>query len=89
MNPPPRTIVHDIRGQICPSCLLFALQQVNEKQEGLRDGSIRIVIRTDNRDATGTIPEAVVNMGYGVAVEAKDGYYEIAIQRPGAEDFRS
>jgi len=72
-------IIHDIRGQICPSCLLFTLKEVNSRREALRDGSTRILIKTDNRDATSTIPDAVMSMGYDSVVEKKNGYYEILI----------
>ncbi len=79
---PEKTVVHDIRGQICPSCLLFTLREVNEQREALRKGSIQILIKTDNRDATSTIPEAVLNMGYEYTVEKREGYYEITIMPP-------
>ena len=72
-------IVHDIRGQICPSCLLFALKEVNEQRSALKDGQIQILIKTDNRNATSTIPDAVTSMGYATTVEKKKGYYEILI----------
>lgn len=75
-------IVHDIRGQICPSCLLFALKEVNEQRSALKEGKIKIVIKTDNRNATSTIPDAVTSMGYDSIVEKKEGYYEIRIMAP-------
>ena len=74
------TIVHDIRGQICPSCLLFTLREVNERRDALKEGNTRIIIKTDNRDATSTIPEAVSSMGYDYSVEKKEGFYEIVIK---------
>jgi len=73
------TIEFDIRGQICPSSLLVALKEVNSRAEGLRQGSVQLCFLTDNRDATITIPESASNMGYGVALEKKDGYYRIMI----------
>lgn len=73
------TIVHDIRGQICPSCLLFALKEVNKKRSALKEGKLQILIKTDNRNATSTIPDAVSSMGYDYTVEKKEGYYEIMI----------
>lgn len=76
---PENIIVHDIRGQICPSSLLFALNEVNKQREALKRGDIQILIKTDNRDATRTIPEAVASMGYDHAVENKEGYYQIRI----------
>lgn len=74
-----KIIVHDIRGQICPSCLLFALREVNKEQQALKEDRIRIVIMTDNRNAIATIPEAVSSMGYATTVEKKEGYYQIEI----------
>ena len=73
------TIEFDIRGQICPSSLLVALKEVNSRAEGLRQGSVQLRFLTDNRDATITIPESAANMGYGVSVEKKEGYYRITI----------
>jgi len=73
------TIEFDIRGQICPSSLLVALKEVNSRTERLRQGSVQLCFLTDNRDATITIPESASNMGYGVSVEKKDGYYSIVI----------
>ena len=72
-------IVHDIRGQICPSCLLTALQEVNKQRDALKNHGLRIIIKTDNRDATSTIPEAVKSMGYIPHVEKKEGFYIIEI----------
>jgi len=74
-----KVIVHDIRGQICPSCLLFTLREINEQQEHLKNKRGRIIIKTDNRNAITTIPDAVSSMGYGFTVEKKDGYYQIEI----------
>lgn len=73
------TIVHDIRGQICPSCLLFTLREVNEQRDALKNNNARLIIKTDNRDATSTIPEALASMGYDHRIEKKDGYYTIEI----------
>lgn len=73
-------ILHDIRGQICPSSLLFTLREVNREQLALKEDRVRIVIKTDNRNAIATIPEAVSSMGYATTVEKKEGYYEIEIR---------
>ena len=73
------TIVHDIRGQICPSCLLFTLREVNEQRDALKNNNARLIIKTDNRDATSTIPEALASMGYDHTIEKKDNYYTIEI----------
>ena len=64
----PRTIELDIRGQICPSTLLVALREMNNNIDELNSGSVRLFIKTDNRDATNTIPEAAENMGFQVTV---------------------
>jgi len=76
---PANIIVHDIRGQICPSCLLFTLREVNKQKSAFKEGNTRIIIKTDNRDATTTIPDAVSSMGYECLVEKKAGYYELVI----------
>ena len=73
------TIEFDIRGQICPASLLVALKEVNSRAEGLRQGNLQLCFFTDNRDATITIPESASNMGYGVSVEKKEGFYRIMI----------
>ncbi len=70
----------DIRGQICPSCLLTTLREVNRRQAGLRRGEVALRVKTDSRDATSTIPAAVGNMGYPVRVEKEQGYYLIVIR---------
>jgi len=69
----------DLRGQICPSTLLTALREVNRHRQELRRGEAHLTIHTDNRDSTATIPEAVRNMGYRVAVEKKEGHYLLHI----------
>ena len=73
-------IVHDIRGQICPSSLLFTLRELNKEQQALKDEKVVLIIKTDNRNAIATIPEAVASMGYSAAVEKKEGYYQIEIR---------
>jgi len=78
---PENRIIHDIRGQICPSCLLFTLREINQQKTALKKGSTRIIIKTDNRDATTTIPDAVSSMGYDCSVTKKKGYYELEIMR--------
>ena len=74
-----KTIVHDIRGQICPSCLLYTLREVNVQRDALKNRNLHLIIKTDNRDATSTIPEALASMGYDHTIEKKDGYYTIEI----------
>ncbi|MEJ2685487.1 MAG: sulfurtransferase TusA family protein [Candidatus Sulfobium sp.] len=73
-------IVLDIRGQICPACLLITLSELNSNRERLTEASARLVIKTDHRDATRTIPGAALAMGYGVAVTQKERYYEITLE---------
>ena len=76
-----KTLEMDIRGQVCPSSLLLALREVNRHHQELVDGQLRIVILTDNRDATGTIPQAVGNAGISSATEKVNGYYRISVQQ--------
>ena len=75
-----KTTEIDIRGQICPSCLLLVLREVNQQHRELVAGNLCLVILTDNRAATGTIPDAVNNMGIAASVEKLAGYYRIIIQ---------
>ncbi len=75
-----KVIEMDIRGQVCPSSLLLALREVNQYRQELIEGQLSIVILTDNRDATGTIPDAARNMGIDAVVEKLDGYYRIVTQ---------
>ena len=70
---------HDIRGQICPSALLTTLKELNVLKEKLQAGRVTLVIKTDNRDATTTIPGAATKMGYDVSVTRDDGGYTISI----------
>ncbi len=75
----PQTIEFDIRGQICPSTLLIALRELNAHKDRLRRGEVRLGFRTDNRDATVTIPDAAENMGYRVQVTKTDDAYVVLI----------
>jgi TusA-related sulfurtransferase len=77
-----KTIIEqDVRGQICPSCLLTTLRLVNEQKDRIRSGQIDFHILTDNRHATTTIPSAMSNMGYTVKVQKEQGNYRIIISR--------
>lgn len=69
----------DILGQACPACLLVALREINENRDKLKKGDIEIVIRTDHRDATRTIPDSAKAMGYAVDIKRIETYYEIRI----------
>ncbi|HEY6007368.1 MAG TPA: sulfurtransferase TusA family protein [Geobacteraceae bacterium] len=73
------TLEFDIRGQICPSSLLIALKELNAHKERLRRGEVALAFKTDNRDATITIPDAADNMGYGVRVTKSADYYTIVV----------
>jgi TusA-related sulfurtransferase len=75
----PEIIEIDMRGQVCPSTLLVALNSINLNREALRSGKAKLLIRTDNRDATTTIPGTAENMGYQTEVLPLDGYYELLI----------
>lgn len=73
------TIEFDIRGQICPSTLLVTLKEVNRHFSDLNTGAIRLLIRTDNRNAINTIPTAVENMGLTATVDKTGSDYTILI----------
>ncbi len=79
-NPAPAIIEFDIRGQICPSSLLITLREINIRRKEIKGGLQEVIILTDNRDATTTVPEALVNMGYVVSVVKKQGYYLIEVK---------
>lgn len=74
-------LILDIRGQICPACLLISLKELNNNRDIIKNGQASLVVLTDHRDATRTIPNAVIAMGYSVSVEKKEGYYEITIKK--------
>lgn len=69
----------DIRGQVCPSSLLLVLREINNRNKMLMAGQCQIVVSTDNRDATGTIPATVANMGLFAKVRKVDDFYQIQI----------
>ena len=77
----PQVMEFDIRGQICPATLLIALKEVNRCKEQLQNGELQLVFKTDNRDATITIPDAAENMGYTVSVRRVEDYYAIVIEQ--------
>jgi len=81
MNMQPEILEKDIRGQICPSSLLLALREINNCYEKLSKGQLEMVVLTDNRDATGTIPKTVENMGLNARVEKVAGYYRILVKK--------
>ena len=69
----------DIRGQICPSCLLLTLKELNRHGMAVRAGSAEIVVTTDDRQATATIPATASRMGFRTEVGQLDGIYRIRI----------
>lgn len=73
-------IILDIRGQICPACLLITLREINNNKAQLRTGRTKLIVKTDHRDATRTIPGAATAMGYDIDVTKKDGFYEITVE---------
>lgn len=77
------TIELDIRGQVCPSCLLLALREINNYHAALSEGRICLTVLTDSRDATGTIPSAIKNMGLSAQLDKIEDYYRLVITRPG------
>ena len=76
------TIELDIRGQVCPSCLLFTLREINRHHAEMMAGRACLVVLLDSRDATGTIPEAVKNMGLAAKVDKVADYYRVVVERP-------
>ena len=74
-----QTIDIDIRGQICPSCLLLALKELNHHGAAVRAGSAEIVVTTDDRQATATIPATAERMGFRTEVTRLDSSYRIRI----------
>lgn len=79
------TIELDIRGQVCPSCLLLTLREVNNHHAALSEGRLCLTVLTDSRDATGTIPAAVKNMGLAAQLDKVEDYYRVTIARPGEQ----
>jgi TusA-related sulfurtransferase len=74
-----QTIDLDIRGQICPSCLLLTLKELNRHAAAIRGGGTEIVVTTDDRQATATIPSTADRMGFSTEVSRLDGGYRIRI----------
>ncbi len=72
-------IAIDMRGQVCPACLLVAMDSMNKNRIALQKGSAILCITTDNREAITTIPTTARNMGYSSRVLKKERFYEICI----------
>jgi hypothetical protein len=79
MEKSPRSIELEIYGQVCPSCLLLALKAVNTNAPALRRGEAEVVILTDDRQATTTIPDATTRMGFQSEVVRNHAGYRIRI----------
>lgn len=71
----------DIRGQICPSSLLTTLRELNAIKQA-KAGATVMIIKTDNRNATITIPEIATSMGYEINTAKENDYYKITIMKP-------
>lgn len=69
----------DMRGQVCPACLLVAMDKLNKNRDVLKNGTVKLCIQTDNREATTTIPTTAKNMGYNVRVTKKESFYQICV----------
>lgn len=76
------TIDLNILGQVCPACLLVVLKALNQHEQNLRSGKTRLLVRTDHRDSTRTVPDSARKMGYLVDVKKTGQHYEISIGKP-------
>ena len=74
-----RIIDIDMRGQVCPATLLVAMAALNQNRTLLLSGEARLCIKTDNREATATIPTTAENMGYEVKVTKLESCYNICV----------
>jgi len=75
----PTYIPLNIFGQVCPSCLLMTLKTLNLHSSAIRAGQTEIIVMTDDRQATTTIPAAVKTMGYLAEVTREDNGYRIRV----------
>jgi hypothetical protein len=75
----PQTIHLDIRGKICPSCLLLTLKELNQNGAAIRAGDCVVEVVTDDRQATSTIPSTSNRMGFCTEVVRLDDGYHIRI----------
>ena len=80
MEKTPNLIEFDIRGQHGSSTLLAALKEIDNQKTRIKEGTIKLLIRTDNRYCTMTIPHAVHVMGYGVKVTSVSDHFVIVIE---------
>lgn len=78
-----RTLELDIRGQVCPSTLLTTLREITQHHQELQGGQLQLLVLTDNRNATVTVPQAAQNMGLAATVSKESGSYQIRIRAAG------
>ncbi|NTV13419.1 MAG: sulfurtransferase TusA family protein [Desulfobulbaceae bacterium] len=83
--PEAKAIEVDMRGQVCPSTLLVTMDTLNRNAPGLQNGTIRLLIITDNREALHTIPATAENMGYITQITRTANHFEILIGIPKEE----
>ncbi|MEW6116015.1 MAG: sulfurtransferase TusA family protein [Nitrospirota bacterium] len=76
-----KTIDLNILGQVCPACLLVAIKEMNNNRNELKSGEAELVIKTDHRYATRTIPDSAKAMGFNVDIKKEETYYEIKISK--------
>ncbi|MFZ5997204.1 MAG: sulfurtransferase TusA family protein [Nitrospirota bacterium] len=76
-----KTIDLNILGQVCPACLLVAIKEMNNNRNALKSGEAELVIKTDHRYATRTIPDSAKAMGFNVDIKKEATYYEIKISK--------
>lgn len=69
----------DIRGQICPSTMLTALREVNNRKADIKGGKTCLTLLSDNRSSVTNITETVGRMGYQVDVKKEHDYYRVSI----------
>lgn len=75
----PAYIPLNIFGQVCPSCLLITLKTLNQHSSAIRAGQSEIIVMTDDRQATTTIPAAVSTMGFKTEVSRQNDGYRIRV----------
>lgn len=81
-EPAAKIIQVDMRGQVCPSTLLVAMDSLNRYASDLQSGALRLLIITDNREALHTIPVTAENMGYAAQITNTASHFELLIGLP-------
>jgi TusA-related sulfurtransferase len=69
----------DIRGQMCPACLLLTMKELNQRHVAIKEGSLELIILTDDRQAISTIPVTAARMGFRAEVIRGDDGYRVRI----------